>query len=118
MKKRSSIRQRRICDLLKKEISSIIQNDVRDSRVGFVTVSSVDISPDLKNAKVFVNMLGTEKNKKDGLIGLKRAVSYIRTDLASRVSLRYVPRITFAYDEGLDRYERIDDILKSLPDVN
>lgn len=110
----ASRRQKRAADLVKKEISQIIQSEIRDPRVGFVTVTTVDVSPDLHNAKVFCHVHGSEKQRRDSLIGLKHAASHIRSELAARTSLRYVPSLHFHYDEGLDRYERIDSLLKGL----
>ena len=109
---KTSVRQNRVADLLKKEISDIIQTQVRDPRIGFITITSVDVSPDLRNAKIYIHVYGTEKDRKDSMIGLKRASSFIKSDLASRISLRRVPDIYFIYDKGLDQYERIDKILK------
>lgn len=113
--KLSSRRQRRLGDVLKQEISDILQAKIRDPRVGFVTVTAVDVSPDLQNAKVFVQILGDEAKRKSGLIGLSHAASFIRSDLAGRLTLRQIPELHFLYDESLDNYERIDRILKELP---
>jgi ribosome-binding factor A len=114
----ASRRQRRVADLLRIEISQIIQNHIRDPRVGFITVTEVDLSPDLRNAKVFVQIMGDEKDRKDSLIGLQRAASYIRSDVASRVLLRYMPQLRFIYDERLDKAERINQLLKEANNEN
>jgi len=106
-----SRRQQRLADLLKQEISRILQSEIRDPRIGFVTVTNLEISSDLQMATVYVQVLGSEKERKDTLIGLGRAASYIRNDLASRVDLRRVPNLRFLYDEGMDHYERIQKLL-------
>jgi ribosome-binding factor A len=113
-----SRRQRRVEDLLKEEISRIVQNEINDPRVGFVTVTSIDISPDLRNAKVYVQIYGDEKNRRDSLIGLQRAAPRIRSDIAARVILRFVPEISFMYDESLDNYEHINKLLKDISHGN
>lgn len=107
-----SRRQQRVADLLKKEISAAVQNNIRDPRIGFITVTSVDISPDLHNARVYVQVMGDEKARKSTMIGLGRAASSIRSMIAPKIHLRYLPNLDFRYDDSLDAYEHIDEILK------
>lgn len=112
----SSRRQMRVAETLKMEISQILQSEIRDPRIGFVTVTNAEISPDLQLATVYVQVLGGEKERKDTLIGLKQAAPHIRNVLASRIELRRVPNLRFVYDEGQDNYERIEKLLKGISD--
>lgn len=101
----------RLDSLFRKEISSIIQFELRDPKVGFATVSEVKIAPDLSIAKVFVSFLGKGYQKRDGLDALKRAKGYIKTELAHRIQIRKIPDLEFIEDDSLDRAQRIEDII-------
>ena len=109
-----SRRQKRVADMLVKEISMFIQSEIRDPRIGFVTVSHVSISPDLRQARVYVNVLGDEKARKDSLIGLSHAAPHIRTHIAKTVYMRRAPDLEFVYDDGLDKLSHIDKLLKEI----
>lgn len=101
----------RLDSLFRKEISSIIQFELRDPKIGFATVSEVKIAPDLSIAKVFVSFLGKGYQKRDGLDALKRAKGYIKTELAHRIQIRKIPDLEFIEDDSLDRAQRIEDII-------
>ncbi len=109
-----SIRTERVEDLVLREISGIISNKVRDPRVGFVTVMSVTITPDLRIAKVYVSTIGGEHEQKSCVAGLRTAASYIRRELARTLQLKTVPELNFYYDESPERGEQVIELLKGL----
>lgn len=107
----------RLSEEFKKEISEIIQNDIKDPRVGFVSVVHVDVSGDLRHAKVYVSVLGDEKTTADSMTALKSASGFIRREIAQRIQLRYTPELTFLYDDSIAHGAKISKILADvLPD--
>lgn len=107
-------RSQRVAGLLKSEIGSIIQTKMKDPAVGFVTITDVVLSDDLRIAKVYVSVLGDESQKVRSLKGLERAKSFIQNELGSRVRLRYLPILHFFIDETWEYGEKIDRILRDL----
>ena len=107
-------RSRKVAGLLKAEISVIIKTRIKDPLIGFVTVTDVVLSDDLRMAKVYVSVLGDEVQKQNSLKGLERARGFIQRELGSRVRLRYLPVLSFYLDESLSYGENIDRILWSL----
>lgn len=107
-------RQGRIDEEFKKEISSIINYDLKNPNVtGMVSVTRVKVTPDLKYAKVAVSILNS-KNIKTTLSGLKSSSGYIRSELAKRVNLRNTPELVFELDESLEYGAKIDSILSDI----
>lgn len=104
-------RSGRLSEEFKKEISDIIKNQVKDPRVGFVSVVFVDVSGDLRHAKVFVSVLGDEKTISDTMAALKSAAGFIRREIARRIQLRYTPELTFIYDDSIAHGAKISKIL-------
>ena len=107
-------RQRQVAELLHEEISLLIQRRVRDPRLGFVTVTGVEVSPDLRVAQVYVSVLGSDDDVKRSLESLRRAASFFRRELGTSLSLRYLPELNFRPDDTLERSFRIDQLLDSL----
>lgn len=102
MKKRSN-RIIKINEEIRKEISFLINNGLKDPRVNRMSsVVSVDTTPDLKYCKVFVSVLGDEKSQKDTLEGLNRSTGFIRNELAKRINLRNTPQLTFVVDQSIE----------------
>jgi ribosome-binding factor A len=101
----------RVKHLIQKEVSRILQLDVKDPRVKLVTVTKVHLTSDLRDAKVFVSSLGDMAEREDMLTGLKRATSYVRGELGRRLKLRYTPTIEFLFDDSYDKQERILSLL-------
>lgn len=94
-----------------KEISSIVQFELNDPKIGFATVSDVKISPDLNNARVYVSFLGKNYAKRDGIEALRRSKGYIKTELAHRIKIRKIPDLEFVVDDSLEKAQRIEDII-------
>jgi len=109
-----SKRTKQLGEILKSEISAIIRTRVKDPRVGFITVTEVDLSRDMKHANVSVSVMGSNTQKDDTIRGLQNAHAFIQKEIASRIRLRYVPILAFDLDTRYEDYERIDHILNEL----
>ena len=110
---RVSNRVDKIADLLKKEIALLIQNEVRDPRVGMASVTGVKVSKDLAHASVYVTLLGKSgaAEAKDGIDALNKASGFLRSQLARTVSLRTTPRLHFIYDDSLVRGQYLTGLI-------
>jgi len=97
----------RVKQLLQQEISRILQLEIKDPRLKFVTVTDVKLTADLRDAKVFISSLNTTAEREDLLIGLKRATGFIRGELGRQLKLKYIPNIEFIFDDSYDKQERI-----------
>ena len=105
------MRSERVAEAIRQEISSSIQNEVKDVRVGFVTVTRVEVSPDLRNANIFFSVLGTDKEKRDSTVGLGRAAGFLRRQIGQKLQLRYAPHLFFKLDTSLDHGFHVDKVL-------
>lgn len=94
------------------EIADILMRKIKDPRIGFVTVTGVEIAEDLKNATVFVSVYG--ENKSDTFKGLKSATAFIRSELGRRMRMRFVPEILFRFDDTVERGAHIMELLRSI----
>lgn len=110
-------RVQRVREAIKQETSDIIRQ-MKDPRIGFVTVTDAEVSRDLRHVKIFVSVLGDEESKRHSLEALERATGYIRTEIGQRVRLRHTPEIVFCWDESLERGARISKILRDLKEGN
>ncbi len=106
----------KVAGLLKEELSSILRSDVKDPRLGFVTITEVILSDDLRNARVYVSVLGDEKQKKASLKTLEQACAFIQSELGTRVRLKFLPRLKFFLDETWEQGVRIERIIDELHD--
>lgn len=116
--RKNSIKNTRINGEVQKELSKIIQNEIKDPRIAPMTsVVSVEVAPDLKTCKAYISVLGSEKAAQDTLAGLKSAEGYVRRQLARTVNLRNTPEIRFILDQsieyGVTMTKLIDDIVKT-----
>ena len=112
----NSIKNTRINGEVQKELSKIISYEIKDPRIAEMTsVTSVDVTPDLKECKVYISVLGDDKAKQDTIAGLKSATGYIRRQLASGINLRNTPELTFHLDESIEyainMSKKIDDVM-------
>lgn len=110
----ASRRMERVEQLLKEQLGLIFQRGLKDPRIGFVTVTGVKASPDLTRAKVYLSVMGTEKQKEETMAGVASAGGYIQRALGARVRLRYTPRLDFAVDDSADRGFHIMEILDKI----
>src|SRR5699024_5628710 len=110
----SELRSNRVAEQMKKELGDIISRKIKDPRVGFVTITDVEVTGDLQQANVFISILGDEKEQQNTLIGLAKATGFIRTEIGKRIRLRKTPEIFFETDESIERGNRIEKILNDL----
>jgi len=104
-------RQRQIGGSIQRELSDLLQRELRDPGLGFATVTEVRVSTDLKCAQVFVSVMGDAQERRTTMAALERAQGFIRRELASRLKLRFMPQIEFAADVTLDRAARLEALL-------
>ncbi len=109
-----SRRTERVSDLLLHEIAQILQKDVKDPRVGFVTLTGVQVSADLRVAKVRYTVLGDETNREACVQGLRSATSFIRREVGRRLRLRAVPDLHFVFDDTLEKTLHLQEMLEEL----
>jgi len=109
-----TIRQQRVSELLFEELSIMIANELSDPRLSLVRVTSVDVSRDLRNVKVYVTHDDEELSKREVLQGLRHATPFLRRQLAVRASLRAVPELTFYYDDTPEKAARVDELLRQI----
>ncbi len=107
----SGSRMRRVDEAVRAVLSDVITQELKDPRVGFVTVTAVKTSPDLRHARVYVSILGDEDARSDSLLGLSSAHGFLQKRVASELRLKHTPTIDFAYDETIDHGMRITELL-------
>ena len=108
------LRPERVQEALRQEISKVALEEIKDPRIGFLTITKVELTKDLRYAKVYFSVLGGAKEKALALKGLNSAKGYIKGLLADRVKLRFMPEIAFAIDESLEHTKHIYDILDQI----
>lgn len=106
------LRPERVQEALRQEISRIVLGDIKDPRIGFLTITKVELTKDLRYAKVYFSVLGGGKEKALALKGLNSAKGYIKGMVADRIKLRLVPEISFRIDESIEHTEEIYELLK------
>jgi ribosome-binding factor A len=106
----------RVAELIKREVSQMLFNGIKDDRVGMgmVSVTDVDVSGDLQHATIFVSIYGTEEAKTETMAGLKSATGYVRSELGSRVRLRRTPEVIFVEDRSIERGTKVLSLLNQL----
>ncbi len=109
-----SRRTERLGEELRVEIAQMIAGDLRDPRIGLVTVTRVDLTPDLGTARVYVGVAGSRAERDKSLAALRRAATFLRRSLAQSLRLRHTPEIVFHYDAGLDATERVAKLLDEI----
>lgn len=109
-----SYRTRRVAEEMKREIANILKEDIKDPRVGFVTITSVEVTPDFRYAKVFVSIYGDEEEVNEALTGLEKASGYIRREIGHRIKLRYTPELSFRFDDSIRHGAKIAQILADM----
>jgi ribosome-binding factor A len=111
-------RMRRVDEAVRAVLSDAIAKDLQDPRVGFVTVTGVKTSPDLRHARVYVSILGDEAVRAESLDGLRSARGFLQGRVAAELTLKHTPTIVFEFDESVDRGMRITQLLQDIgPDA-
>jgi len=104
----------RVGELLKEEISQIVLREMKDPRIGFVSVTDVEVSGDLRHAKVFISVYGSDQEKKETLEGLQQAQGFVRKLVGERIKIHHTPEIIFRYDDSIENGVHISEIIKDL----
>ena len=110
----ASKRVDRVSNLLKKEVAQMLTKEVKDPRIGMVTITGAKVSRDLRHAHIYYSVVGSEKEIRDSAIGLKQATNFIQRQLGRRIRLRYTPIIDFQFDHSLEYGGHIEKILQSI----
>lgn len=109
-----STKNEKIAGLIQRNISEIIQFNLKDPKIGFITITDAKVTNDLSYAKVFVSFLGQNARKEAGMKALERSKGYIRSELSKRLSTRKVPELIFVLDDSLEKGNRIDSIINDI----
>jgi ribosome-binding factor A len=104
----------RVADLILKELAEVLVRKVKDPRLVDITLTKVDVSPDLRNAKVYYSLLGDDQKKDKAAGGLESARGFVKRELGKRLHLRRIPDITFYFDASLEHGSHIDQLLTEL----
>ena len=110
----ASQRAQRVAETIHKEISNLLIKGLKDPRIGFVTITSVDVTSDLRQAKIYYTLMGSQDDRDQTRSGLDSSSSYIRQQLGKVLRLRYVPEIHFIYDASFDYGQRIEKLLSEV----
>jgi ribosome-binding factor A len=109
-----STRQEKVEEQLKIEISDIVRRELKDPRVGFLTITDVEITPDLRHARVFFSVLGDDQAREGTLKALRSASKFIRGEVGKRVRMRYIPELDFRVDASIEQGARIFELLQKI----
>jgi ribosome-binding factor A len=109
-----SKRSEKLAETIHETISSILSRGLNDPRIGFVTITAVDVVDDLSLARIFFTVMGDEKVGKDSVTGLNSAKGYIRKELGRVLTIRHIPELVFTYDHSQEYGNRIDSILREI----
>lgn len=109
-----STRSKRVGDRIREEISDLLLRKVKDPRIGFVTITGVEVSKDLRAAKVFYSILGELEDRQRAADGLASAMGFIKRELGARLQLKFMPEIVFAYDSSMEYADRIERLLMEI----
>ena len=107
-------RQEKLGELITAEVSDLLRTRVKDPRVGFVSITHVEVSGDYRHAKIFVSVMSNEEEQASTMKALKHATGFLRHELASRLTLRYMPEIVFKLDTSIEQGARILDLIREV----
>lgn len=108
-----SVRRERMGELIKEELGDILRN-LKDPRIGFASVTKVEVSGDMRVAKVFISVLGDDAAKRATLKGLESAAGFIRSEISRRIAVRYTPEIRFSLDKSIEHGVRVAALLNQI----
>lgn len=107
-------RIQRLAERIKEELSDILQRELKDPRLGFVSITDVELTRDLQVAKVYVSVLGSEEERETSLETLQRAKGFLRTEIGRRIQMRHVPDLLFKFDTSIEHGARVHELLLEL----
>lgn len=112
----AKIRVGRVSEQIKKELSQIIQTELKDPRIGFITVTGVETTSDLSQARVYLSVLGSDDQKEATLKALASGTGFLRSELGKRMKLRHTPELLFKFDNSIEYGSRIESLLDKIND--
>ena len=112
------VRVGRVGEQIKKELSLILQQELKDPRIGFITVTAAEVTNDLSQAKIFLSVLGDDEQKENTLRALAKATGFLRQELGRRIRLRKTPELLFKFDTSIDYGSRIESLLEQINEGN
>lgn len=107
-------RSHRVAEQIHHEISQLLIKGLKDPRIGFATITAVDVTPDMHLARVFFTAIGNEEARRNTEQGLKSSIPYLRRELGRRLRMRYVPDLLFQYDTSIEYGDRIESLIKEI----
>lgn len=107
-------RSEKVADLIHKEVSQILMKNLKDPRIGFVTITRVDVSEDCRLAKIYFSVMGSLLDKENTMKGLDSAKGYVRKELGRRMRLRYTPEIMFQFDPSIEYAIHIEEVIHQI----
>ncbi|PLX82149.1 MAG: 30S ribosome-binding factor RbfA [Desulfuromonas sp.] len=107
-------RSQRVAELIQQEISALIQFELKDPRIGFVTITGVEVSYDLQHAKIYYTVMGEEKQRRETAAGFAKALGFLRREIGKRLRLRLVPELSFQYDTSIEHGGHIETLLNQI----
>ncbi|NLM36494.1 MAG: 30S ribosome-binding factor RbfA [Firmicutes bacterium] len=110
----SEFRAERLAVLIKEELGNILQKDLKDPRIGFASITNVRVSRDISHAKIYVSVFGDKQRQTATMEGLESAKGYIRSELGKRIRMRYVPEISFVFDNSLEEGAKVLSLLDEI----
>jgi ribosome-binding factor A len=113
----ASMRVQRVSELIRETLGDLMRK-IKDPRIGFVTITEVDVSPDLEIARIFVSILGTQEERENTMQGLESASGYLRKELGHLIRLRKTPKLVFEFDPGIERGAKILKIIEEVTAKN
>lgn len=111
---RAKGRPQRVGEMVREEIARLLIDGVKDPRIGFVSVMSARMSPDLKYANIYVSLFGSERERKSSLAGLRNAASWLRGEVTRNLGLRFAPELRFFPDDSLDRVFHLEEVFREI----
>jgi len=109
-----SQRVQKVGETIQKEISALLLRGLKDPRIGFVTITGVEMTPDLHLARVYYSVIGDEAARRSSAAGLKSSIPFIRAQLGKHLHMKYVPDLLFQYDSSIEYGNRIESLLRDL----
>ena len=106
----------RVGEEMREILAALLRDEVKDPRIGFVSIVKVEVSGDLRHAKIYVSVMGDEQQKRDSMKGLTSASGFLRSEVAKRLQLRYTPELHFVLDESIEHGQRIARLLVQVQD--
>ncbi|BBH20828.1 ribosome-binding factor A [Paenibacillus baekrokdamisoli] len=110
----AKVRVGRVGEQIKKELSQLIQTELKDPRIGFITVTGVELTNDLSQAKVYLSVLGTDEQKEETLKALARGTGFLRSELGKRIRFRHTPELIFKFDNSIEYGSRIESLISNI----